>query len=349
MELVRAATLSGYFQVATELRLDTVPLLRHAGLARGIVADPDRMIPARSVAHLLEESARAAGCPSFAVRMSEKRTIADLGMVSLLIAHQPTLREAFSVMQRYRNRINSTLVLQVDERGGTAVVQEQWALDPPLPSRQSDELALGVLAGLGAWMLGGAWAIEEVHSAHPAPPASERLVYARIFGAPLRFASDFTGLVLSAPILDAPNPRADAALSAHARRMAETMIAEAPRSLEQEVEEAILLQLPEGGANLAVTARALGLHPRTLQRRLEAAGHPFAAMLDAVRRRQASRHLANPRLSLTEVAELTGYASLSAFTRWHAQVFGVPPRLARAGSGSLAPSPAKSTLLPPSP
>jgi AraC-like DNA-binding protein len=137
--------------------------------------------------------------------------------------------------------------------------------------------------------------------------------------------------------------------AAHARRMAETMIAEAPRSLEQEVEEAILLQLPEGGANLAVTARALGLHPRTLQRRLEAAGHPFAAMLDAVRRRQASRHLANPRLSLTEVAELTGYASLSAFTRWHAQVFGVPPRLARAGSGSFAKSPGKSTLPPPSP
>ncbi len=331
MELVRAATLTGYFEVAAELRLDTLALLRNAGLARSVVADPDRMIPARQVAHLLEATASAANCPSFAVRMAERRTIADLGMVSLLIAHQPTLCEAFSVMQRYRNRINSTLVLQVDERDGVAVVQEQWALDPPLVSRQADELALGVLAGLGAWLLGKSWQIEEVHSAHCAPPPSDGVIYGRVFGAPMRFDSDFTGLVLSGPLLDFPNPRADPALAAHAKRMAETMMAEAERSLEQEVEEAILLQLPAGGASLASTARALGLRPRTLQRRLEVAGQPFGDTLEAVRRRQAARHLGNPRLTVTEVAELCGYASLSAFTRWHTKAYGTSPQRLRKG------------------
>ncbi len=326
MELVRAATLTGYFQIAAELRLDTLPLLRDAGLARGIMTDPDRMVPARSVIHLLEESAKAANCPSYAVRMAERRTVADLGLVSLLIAHQPSLREAFSVMQRYRNRLNSTLVLQVDERDGIAIVQEQWTLDPPLVSRQADELALGVLAGLGAWLLGSAWKIEEVHSAHPAPSQADRAVFARLFRAPTRFDCDFTGLVLSASLLDGHNPRADAALAAHAKRMTETIMAEAERSLEQEVEEAILLQLPEGGASLAATARALGVHPRTLQRRLEFAGRPFALIHDAVRRRQAARHLSNPRLTVTEVAELCGYASLSAFTRWHTQAVGISPR-----------------------
>ncbi len=329
MELVRAATLTGYFEVAAELKLDTLPLLRDAGLARSVVADPDGMLPARAVAHLLEASASAANCPSLAVRMAERRTIADLGMVSLLIAHQPTLREAFSVMQRYRNRINSTLVLQVDERGGVAVVQEQWALDPPMASRQADELALGVLAGLGAWLLGKSWQIEEVYSAHFAPQSSDGAIYARLFGAPMRFGSDFTGLVLAGSLLDAPNPRADPALAAHAKRMAETMMAEAERSLKQEVEEAILLQLPAGGASLAATARALGVRPRTLQRRLEVAGQLFAAILEAVRRRQAARHLANPRLTVTEVAELCGYASLSAFTRWHTQAYGISPHQLR--------------------
>lgn len=325
MELVRAATLTGYFEVAAELRLDTLPLLRDAGLARNVVADPDRMIPARAVAYLLEASAGAADCPSLAMRMAERRTVADLGMVSLLIAHQPTLREAFGVMQRYRNRINSTLVLQIDERRGIAVVQEQWALDPPLVSRQADELALGVLAGLGAWLLGKSWQIEEVHSAHCAPTASHGAIYGRLFGAPMRFDSDFTGLVLAARLLDVPNPRADPALAAHAKRMADTLMAAAERSLEQEVEESILLQLPTGGASLGSTARALGLGPRTLQRRLEVAGQPFAAILEAVRCRLAARHLANPRLTVTEVAELCGYASVSAFTRWHTKSFGISP------------------------
>lgn len=336
MELVRAATLTGYFQVAADLRLDTLPLLRSAGLARAIVAEPDRMIPARAVIHLLEESAQAANCPSFAVRMAERRSIADLGMVSLLIAHQPTLREAFSVMQRYRNRLNSTLVLQVDERGGVAVVQEQWALDPPLISRQSDELALGVLAGLGAWLLGDLWQIAEVYSAHPAPPPVDGAAYARLFRAPIRFGSDFSGLVVDTALLDAPNPRADPALAAHAKRMADAMMAETERSLEQEVEEAILLQLPEGRASLTATARALGLRSRTLQRRLESVGQTFAAMLEAVRCRQTTRHLANPRLNLTDVAGLVGYASLSAFTRWHTQAFGMAPRRSRKQQSAVA-------------
>ncbi|MFM5948753.1 MAG: AraC family transcriptional regulator ligand-binding domain-containing protein [Novosphingobium sp.] len=333
MELVRSATLSGYFAVADDLRLDTLPMLKRAGLAHAALTDPDRMIPARSVVYLLEESAAVANCLSLGVRMAELRTIADLGLVSLLIAHQPTLREAFNVMQHYRNRINSTLVMQIEEFRGVAVVQEQWVLDPPLVSRQSDELALGVMAKLGEWLLGSAWTIVEVHSAHRAPAPAEQAVYARLFGAPLRFGSDFTGLVLPASLLDLPNPRADAALAAHARRMAETMMAEAERSLEQEVEEAILLQLPAGGASISATARALGLHPRTLQRRLDDVGQSFAAMRESVRRRQAARYLANPRLTITEVAELSGYASLSAFTRWHSQTFGQSPRRSRIAQG----------------
>ena len=258
--------------------------------------------------------------------MAARRTIADFGMVSLLIAHQPTLREAFNVMQRYRNRINSTLMLQVEEHRGVAVVQEQWALDPPLVSRQSDELALGVLAGLGAWLLGSAWQITEVHSAHSAPPPADSAIYARLFGAPMRFQSDFTGQVMAAAQLDVANPRADMALAAHARRMAEAMITDAGRTLQQEVEEVILLQLPTGGASLAATARALGVQPRTLQRRLDQQGQPFGAILAAVRSRQAARYLANPRLSVTEVTELSGYASLSAFTRWHTKTLGMSPQ-----------------------
>lgn len=329
MELVRAATLTGYLDTAAQLRLDPLPLLRGAGLSRAVIADAERMVPARSTIHLLEESARAARCPTFALRMAQRRTVADLGLVSLLIAHQPNLREAFAVMQRYRNRINSTLVLQLEEHGGVVVLRESFALNPPLVSRQSDELALGVMAGVGRWLLGSDWEVEEVRFAHEAPPVGEMPVYARSFAAPVRFGSDFLGLVLDPAVLDRPNPRADPALAAHARKMADAMIVDAPRSIEQEVEEAVLLQLPEGGASLAMTARSLGLHARTLQRRLDAAGLPFALLLDRVRRQQAARHLANPRLGLTEVAQLCGYNSLSAFTRWYAASHGLPPSRAR--------------------
>ena len=40
MELVRAAALTGYFEVAKELNLDTLPLLRRAGLTRPMIRKP---------------------------------------------------------------------------------------------------------------------------------------------------------------------------------------------------------------------------------------------------------------------------------------------------------------------
>ena len=114
MELVRAASLSGYFAVAEELRLDVVPLLRRAGINRSMLANPEQVIPARSVVRLLEESAAASDCETFGLRMAEHRQISDLGLLSLLIIHQPTLSEAFEVLGEFRHRINSNLTLQVE-------------------------------------------------------------------------------------------------------------------------------------------------------------------------------------------------------------------------------------------
>src|SRR5687768_13548252 len=98
VELVRAAALTGYYEIARKLGLDPVPLVRRTGLTPALLGNPDQMIPARSAIDLLEASAQASGCVTFGVRMAEGRSLANLGMISLLIAHQPTLRDALVVL-----------------------------------------------------------------------------------------------------------------------------------------------------------------------------------------------------------------------------------------------------------
>ena len=39
----------------------------------------------------------------------------------------------------------------------------------------------------------------------------------------------------------------------------------------------------------------------------------------------AQQHLANPRTRITDVADMLGYSSIGAFTRWHTRAFGQPP------------------------
>lgn len=329
MELVRSASLTGYFEVAASLGLDVVPLLREVGLSRPMMSNPEQMLPARAAIRLLERSAEVSGSTTFGLHMAEQRGIADLGMVSLLIAHQGTLRDALSVLTDYRNRINSNLVLHVEEQADVAVLREEFAIHPPMPARQANDLALGVLARLGATMLGPAWKPICVSFSYGRPEPKERDIYRRLFNCPAEFEGEFDGIVIDRTALDWANPRADPALAAHARTLVDAMLGPSERSISEEVEQSIMLRLPAGRASIAASADALGMNLRTLQRRLRLEETSFTELLDRVRIQQAGRYLANPRLRLTDVADLLGYASLAAFSRWHLERFGESPSSAR--------------------
>jgi AraC-like DNA-binding protein len=336
IELVRVAALTGYFDVAEQLGLDPLPHLRAAGLSRAMLLSPEQAIPARAAIALLESSAEASDCPTFGLRMAACRSLADLGMISLLIAHQPTLRDALAILARNRHRVNSTLVLHIDERPGATVLREDFALDPPLYSRQASDLALGVLARTCTEVLGTEWHPESACFSYSRPEPREMEVYRKLFRCPVHFDAEFNGIVLHPADLDRRNPRAEPALALHADALIESVMVPDKRTLTQEVEHAVLMLLPTGRASIKSVALALGMNLRTLQRGLEADGTSFSDILDRIRAQLASQYLANPRMRLTDIADLLGYSSLGAFTRWYGQSFGEPPssaRKARAGAG----------------
>lgn len=329
MELVRAAALTGYFAVAEELRLETIPLLRRNGLSRAMLGNPEQMLPARPVIRLLEESAAASSCPTFGLRMVERRGLADLGMVSLLIAHQSTLRDALSVLTQFRNRINTNLALRIEEYDELVMLRENFVFDPPMPSRQADDLALGVLEQMCRAVLGSRWKPIAICLPYDRPALEELRVFQRMFSSPVEFNAEFEGILLNRSDLELPNPRSDAALAQHARNLVNAIIDPGERSVVQEVEQAIQILLPSGRASIGSVADSLGMTVRTLQRRLDEDGEQFSELLDRVRVREMNRHLGQRRLRLTDIADLLGYSSLSAFSNWYRGRFNESPSEAR--------------------
>jgi len=329
MELVRAASLTGYFTVAEQLGLDALSLLRSAGLTRPMLANPEQMIPARSAVALLEASAAASGCDSFGLRMAELRQLSDIGMVSLLIVHQPTLREALEVLSDYRNRINSNLALHIEDHGDTMFLREHFALDPPMMSRQVNDIALGVLYKVCRTMMGDHWRPQCVCLSYERPPPAERAVYDRLFDCQIHFGTDFDGIVVETRDMDRRNPKADDALARHARQLIGMMIDPGVRSIGEEVEQSIRLLMPAGRASISGVADSLGTNVRTLQRRLDREETSFSELLDRVRLQQVSQHFANRRLRLTDVAHLLGYSTLASFSAWYRNRFNETPTRGR--------------------
>jgi len=329
MELVRAASLTGYFAVAEHLGLEVLPLLRRSGLTRQMLANPEQVIPARSAVRLLEESAEATGCLTFGLHMAELRQLSDIGMVSLLIVHQPTLREALEVLSEYRNRINSNLSLQIESHGETVFLREHFALNPPMVSRQVNDLSLGVLHQICRTMMGPQWRPQCVCFNYERPAQPDRAIYGRLFDCSLQFGTDFHGIVIDQGDLERTNPRSDPALARHARQLVGAMIDPGLRTIAEEVEQSIRLLMPAGRATIGGVADALGTNVRTLQRRLDKEETSFSDLLDRVRVQQVSQHFANRRLRLTDIAHLLGYSNLASFSAWYRARFNETPTVAR--------------------
>ena len=87
------------------------------------------------------------------------------------------------------------------------------------------------------------------------------------------------------------------------------------------VRELVEFLLPLGRCSMPQVARNMGVDPRTLHRHLAERGDTFTSILHATRAGLAERYLSNERYSLTEVSQLLGFSSPSAFTRWFREQF----------------------------
>ena len=83
--------------------------------------------------------------------------------------------------------------------------------------------------------------------------------------------------------------------------------------------------LAQGQANIEKVTQCMAMSKRTLQRRLAESDTSFKEILDHTRQVMAYRYLKDSRLQMTQLADLLGYTSLSAFTRAFIRWHGYPP------------------------
>ncbi len=285
--------------------------------------DGEGRLEATLVVTLLEESARLSGSPTFGLRMAESRQLADFGVVSLLLKHQRTLRDALVAMIDYRRLINEAVAIHIEDDGKMVILRQEILATHAGSMRQANELALGVLSRMCSTLLGARWRPYSVNFTHDAP--LDLKVHRRIFKGRLEFASDFNGLVCAAADLDLANPLADSALARYAQNVVEAIPGVHDRSIALDVRRVIQLMLPAGRATIEHVAAHLNMNVRTLQRRLESAGEVFSDLVNSVRRELVLRYMETQGYSMGHIAGLLGYATPSSFTRWFIAQFGVSP------------------------
>lgn len=318
----RAVTLTNYREVARLVGLDPYVNLGRAGIHPNALADPENWISAGRMLGLLDDSVRQSQRDDFTVLLGACRTFASLGPVSLLLKHESTLREIIAAMIEYRRLLNELLHLSLRDDGRTAVLE--WNLIPGLRSSQGVTLLATIAYRVLVDDVGFDWQPDCLHFRH-SPPAN-LATFEQVFCCPLEFDSDFDGMSFASKCLDLANPLADHELTHHARRLLQLMPAiRHEETVSERTRSTIPFLIANGRANAEEVARCLGIHVRTLQRKLIREGQSFTNLLNETRRELAIRYLSNSRQSITAVAQLTGYSVLSSFNRWFVSEFGMSP------------------------
>lgn len=328
---IHTAALTNYFEVARFVGLDPYTMLRQFRISPATLADPDALLNSGAVAELLEASAAQSGCETFGLLMAESRTLASLGPISLLLAHQGTARDVLNALVEYQGVLNEVISLNVEEarEDGDKLAIIRTGFLTGYDGRQSIELLMAIVCRTVSEVVSGRWHPDLAYFRHGAP--ADLGQHMRIFQCPLVFNAEFNGLVCSRAALDAPNPTAESAMARHAKRYLDMLVPEhADGSLTERARRSLYLLIPAGRATLEQLGTNLGIHPRALQRQLDREGRSFAMLLNEVRRELALRYLASPAHNVGSVARMTGYATPSSFSRWFTGEFGMSPAQWRA-------------------
>lgn len=321
--LTRSASLTDYEHVARSVGLDPFRMLRMAKLPARVLDDPNLMISADSVGWLLEESARLSGQEAFGLLLAETRSLANLGMLALVIREEPTLREAMQSCVRYMRLHNAGVQLRLDDAGVVVLLHVGVNVQRHGVWRQTIEMSTGIALRMLQVLSGNTFRPVRISFTHERPTKLE--VHRRVLGTLVGFSQETNAIACRSRDLDMPIPAADPTLNREVKRWLDAQLANLRDEPAQQARQIVRMLLPSGLCSVDRIAQHLGMHRRTLNRHLAVEGESVSMIVNAVRAELAEEYLGNSKRRLYEIAELLGFSTAGDFSRWFRTRFGRTP------------------------
>ncbi len=317
--------------VAAQLRVAGVDVdawLAAHGLSTTLIETPTLSLDlARFEALLLDAIARSAE-PALGLFVGERLLAATHGVVGTAVERSTTLRDALALFERYTPLRLPLLSIRVEATPRDLRVRfdETW----PLGALQRPLLEAAVLSVRNVVAAIADGATHGGSVAFPFAAPAHAALARELFACPVRYGRDWAGFTLAPDALDRPLRGADPAGFLAAARICQQALdaLDGDAGLASRVRR-LLLERRGVAPSLRVVARACGLSPRTLHRRLIEQGTSYRALVDAVRHGLARAHLHAGDASVDEIAHALGYTDVANFRRAFRRWEGAPPSALR--------------------
>lgn len=308
---------------------DVDELLSKAAIGLPVLQDVDGKIPHGAMMQFWQEAVTATGDDHLGIHLAEAAPIDSFGVHGYALLSSPTLREAYRRACRYQRLIHEITDLAFDEEDDEGILHHALPGGRAVP-RHPAEFLVTLWVRIGRLITGVEWSPRLVCFAHSEP--ADLSEHGRYFRAAMLFSSGRTAIHVPNGLLDAPNQQADPSLARILDDYAERLIEHMPvaKTLSERVRAYLIEELRGGVPTAESAARHLHMSVRSLHRNLRQEGTTFRDVLSQLRQEQATRYLANPQVSISEVGFLLGFAELSSFYRAFKSWTGTTPAEYRA-------------------
>jgi len=295
------------------------------GIDLAQLEDPIATMPLRMIAQIYEEAAKRSGDDAIGLHVGEFSRTAFVDLVDFAMISRPTLAKAYEDLKPLISKLYPEGEIALTAADGVAVFS--YRIDPAeadLNRHRCEALMASVLT-LARHAIGREEPVTSVAFQHARPrDVSE---HERIFQGPVQFSSPVNEMQFSARWLDAPLATADPNLCAVLDRHLSDLFDRIPssQSFSHSVRRHLLRSLRSGPINLSRFAKGLAVSERTLQRRLEQEGTSLQKLIEESRHELSLTLLRRSHLSLAEISQRLGYATLASFSRAFRRWRGVSP------------------------
>lgn len=201
---------------------------------------------------------------------------------------------------------------------------------PPAVQRFVVERAMAATSRVIADMTEETLVLDSFDLEYPAPLKPAADLPDRVLGAAIRYGAQFNALRFPFAQLERALPGANPSTAAMCERLCQELISQRRTTLTTAMIVRDFLKAAPAGSLLVLgdLAGKLNISERTLKRKLQAESTSFSDLQAETLRERAQQLLAGE-MSLTQIAEVLGFADLSTFSQAYKRWTGVAPSVSR--------------------
>lgn len=319
---------SHVLKIAEEFGYDTTLILSAAGIDDAVEFQENTDLPSELYYHLLEQILTVVDIPSFGVRVGQKFSLVDYGVLGYACISSPTFRHLLQTFFRFQKIVGSSATFSeaLREMDDQAMIEIQSSCAKAHLVRFDIEEAIGQWSSATEDMVEGEDTMyTRINLSFSKPDYAEDMQ--TLLGCPVFFDQPRNEMVFPAEFLDHPLTMANEPTSQLCEQQCNTILhgLTQQQGLVDQVRK-LIINLPGRVPNPGDIASQLNVSYRTLRRRLSEEGTSFKEIYNEVRMGMAAEYLRQTELTTQEISFLLGYTEASNFHRafkvWHGKTPG---------------------------